>query len=46
MKRGLPYRWWANPDVWAGAVLVIVITALSIVLLGAWFWGWTWGDLQ
>jgi hypothetical protein len=46
VKRGLPFGWWRNPDVWAAGVLLIVVVGLSVVLLGAWFWGWDWGYLQ
>lgn len=35
-RTGLPYGWWRNPDVWAGA-LIIPLLIIAMFLLGWWF---------
>lgn len=37
LRHGLPYGWWKNIDVWAGAICLIILIAMLAGILVAWF---------
>lgn len=40
LRHGLPYGWWKNPDIWAGAIVLFVLCPMTWLLLAAWFLDW------
>ena len=36
LKKGLPYGWWKDIDMWANAVMLTGLTALGACLIAAW----------
>ena len=40
LRHGLPYGWWKNPDVWAGAIVLFILCPMMWLLLAAWFLDW------
>ena len=39
-KRGLPYGWWKDPDVWAMVLASALIMPLAWAVLAAWLLDW------
>lgn len=38
LRRGLPYGWWKNPDIWAFCTMLLMIAGLGLGLFMGWFW--------
>ena len=39
-KRGLPYQWWKDLDLWLEVGSAIVLGVILFLLLAAWFLDW------
>jgi len=37
LRRGLPYGWWKNTDVWAGGLSLLILVIFGIALTLAWW---------
>lgn len=40
LRHGLPYGWWKNSDIWAGAIVLFILSPMMWLILAAWFLDW------